>query len=300
MFQLMCTLSLVALVAGHGYMTTPTARQYKCFLDGNFWWPANGDNIPDRACREAYKKVFYKYRAVGVSESEAASAAQYMFQQNNEYAALAGPNYRDMAHIKRDVVPHTLCGAGANDRLALFGDKSGMDEYSYWRPNVLTMPSRNSMTYNTNLIFCPTAVHEPSYFEVYITRPNFNVRGDTLTWNDLELIGGNGSALVPNPGDTLCNFNQVYTIPTVIPHRSSQFILYVRWQRIDPVGEGFYNCVDAVFGDIDDECRYAEAAKVVKRQLASQPKRGACEDQEDEVCHANRYDATVRDAIDEL
>nr|BBD50850.1 gp50 spindlin [Antheraea proylei nucleopolyhedrovirus] len=261
-------------VRAHGYLSVPVARQYKCFRDGRFWWPNNsddmpdpnnGDDIPDVACRNAYKAVYYKYRAMDVPSGEAALAAQYMFQQYTEYAALAGPNYRDFEMVKRDVVPHTLCGAASNDRAAPFGDKSGMDEPFYnWRPDVLYM-NRYQNAYSMDVHFCPTAIHEPSYFEVFITKPTWD-RRNPITWYDLEYIGGNNSALVPNPGDPLCASNQVYSIPVSVPYRSGQFVMYVRWQRIDPVGEGFYNCADLVFETEDDECHYARATKAVRNQ----------------------------------
>ncbi|AAC55636.1 spindle-like protein [Choristoneura fumiferana multiple nucleopolyhedrovirus] len=262
-------LFLAPAVRSHGYLSVPVARQYKCFRDGNFWWPNNGDNIPDEACRNAYKKVYYKYRAINVPSQEAASAAQYMFQQYTEYAALAGPNYLDFDMVKRDVVPHTLCGAASNDRAALFGDKSGMDEPFYnWRPDVLYM-NRYQNSYPMDVHFCPTAIHEPSYFEVFVTKSTWD-RRNPITWNELEYIGGNNSGLVPNPGDPLCDSNQIYSIPVSVPYRSGQFVMYVRWQRIDPVGEGFYNCADLVFESDDDECRYARAAKAVRDQLRNQ------------------------------
>lgn len=259
----------VPAVHSHGYLSMPVARQYKCVQDGGFWWPNNGDGIPDAACRNAYKKVYYKYRSVDLDSETAASAAVYQYQQYAEFAALAGPNYRDLVHIQNNVVPHTLCGAGSNDRLALFGDKSGVDEPFYnWRPNVLHL-GRYQNAYRTSVHFCPTAIHEPSYFEVYITKSTWD-RRNPITWNELELIGGNGSALVPNPGDPLCANSQIYSIPVSIPYRPGQFVMYVRWQRIDPVGEGFYNCADLLFDTEEDECRYAKAAQAVRDQLRRQ------------------------------
>ena len=157
------------------------------------------------------------------------TTAQYMFQQYMEYAAVAGPNYDDFDLIKQRVVPHTLCGAGSNDRNSVFGDKSGMDEpFNNWRPNTLYL-NRYQPVYQMNVHFCPTAIHEPSYFEVFITKSNWD-RRNPITWNELEYIGGNDSNLIPNPGDSLCDNSLVYSIPVVIPYRSNQFVMYVRWQ----------------------------------------------------------------------
>nr|QNN89326.1 spindle-like protein [Spilarctia obliqua nucleopolyhedrovirus] len=309
-------LVLAPAVRSHGYLSVPVARQFKCFNDGNFHWPDNGDGIPDEACRNAYKKVFHRYRAIGASPGEAAVAAQYMFEQYTEYAAVAGPNYRDFEMIKRNVVPHTLCGAASNDRNALFGDKSGIDEpFHNWRPDVLYV-NRYQRAHPMNVHFCPTAVHEPSYFEVYVTKPTWD-RRSPITWNELEYIGGNGSGLVPNAGDALCASGQLYSIPVSVPYRPGPFVMYVRWQRIDPVGEGFYNCADLVFGTENDECQYARAAKAVRDQLRQQNLCNDCVEADPEkscapTWRAHNYlrrggehdqqdnDATVRETIDEL
>lgn len=252
MYYLILLSYIVAAVSGHGYLSHPVARQYKCFRDNNFWWPETGDNIPDAACRNAFKTVYAKYRIQGESSGVAANAAQYMFQQYFEYAALAGPNYDDLEHVKRNVIPENLCAAGANDRTGTFGDKSGIDEPTpLWRPDTLyhSAQEKYQSGHQAVLHFCPTAVHEPSYFEVFISRPQYNY-SHALTWDDLELIGGAGSQLVNNDGtDEACASDQIYTIPVRIPFRSSQFVLFVRWQRNDVVGEGFYNCADVVFDD---------------------------------------------------
>ena len=243
---------VVTVVNGHGYLSQPAARQYKCFRDNHFWWPDNGDEIPDPACRLAYQSVYAKYRSDGEPPGVAANAAQYMFQQYYEYAALAGPNYNDLEHIKSHVVPHNLCAAGAADRLSAFGDKSGMDEPTpLWRATTLFHSSKEKYQsgHQMTIHFCPTAVHEPSYFEVYISRPEYNYTAE-LTWNDLELIGGDGSQLVKNDGtDEACAGDQLYTIPVRVPFRLQKFVLFVRWQRNDVAGEGFYNCADVEFDD---------------------------------------------------
>lgn len=243
-------LALATAVHGHGYLSYPVARQYRCYVDDNFWWPSNGDAIPDAACRDAYKSVYYKYRSLGASDGEAANAAQYMFQQHQEFAAIAGPDYADAEHVRANVVRSgSMCAAGATDRMQVFGDKSGIDLPSPdWR--------RTSIRSQRQTIrFCPTTVHEPSYFEVYVSREGFDVAKQKLTWDDVERIDATHS-LVDGaaPDDKYCSASQVYAIETVLPKRTRPFVLFVRWQRIDVVGEGFYNCADLEF---EDEQLYA-------------------------------------------
>ncbi|AAZ38192.1 GP37 [Agrotis segetum nucleopolyhedrovirus A] len=243
---------LFGMVAAHGYLSYPMARQYKCFRDNNFWWPDNGDAIPDAACRLAYKTVYAKYRTAGESHGVAANAAQYMFQQYYEYAAVAGPSYDDFEHIKNNVVPRHLCAAGADDRLKTFGDKSGVDEPTpLWRADTLFHDAKEKYRsgHQMTLHFCPTAVHEPSYFQVFVSNAQYNYSRQ-LSWDDLELIGGEGAQLVRNDGtDDACVNDQLYTIPARVPFRSQKFVILVRWQRNDIAGEGFYNCADVVYDD---------------------------------------------------
>ncbi|UJZ89039.1 gp37 [Erannis ankeraria nucleopolyhedrovirus] len=249
MYSLLLLLYIVNAVNCHGYLSWPAARQYKCYRDNNFWWPETGENIPDDACREAYQTVYAKYRNVGESHGLAANAAQYMFQQYYEYAAIAGPNYEDLEHVKENVVSSNLCAAGAHDRTHNFGDKSGIDvPLPNWRPDVLYHRNTPVDRLPIEISFCPTTVHEPSYFEVFITKPEFEYDHE-LSWDDLEQLPlDRQSSLVDNSGtDESCTNSQIYKIPVSIPWRTKQFIIFVRWQRNDVVGEGFYNCADVVF-----------------------------------------------------
>ncbi|AAY83998.1 GP37 [Chrysodeixis chalcites nucleopolyhedrovirus] len=244
--------TIINCVRSHGYLSYPAARQYKCFRDNNFWWPEDGEAIPDPACKHAYQTVYAKYRSEGEPAGVAANAAQYMFQQYYEYAAVAGANYEDFDHIKRNVVSHNLCAAGADYRSDPFGDKSGIDEpHTEWRADTFYVDPKQkySRGIETVLHFCPTAVHQPSYFEVFISKREYDYSHE-LTWNDLEFIGGNNSQLIDNDGsDPLCAHESIYTINVAIPFRIRKFVLYVRWQRNDIAGEGFYNCADVVFDD---------------------------------------------------
>ena len=43
-----------AHVNAHGYMDSPKARQAFCQADGGYWWPEDGSNIPNLACRAAF------------------------------------------------------------------------------------------------------------------------------------------------------------------------------------------------------------------------------------------------------
>jgi len=79
------------------------------------------------------------------------------------------------------------------------------------------------------------APHNPSFWEFYLTKPNADLTKG-LAWGDLDLIQEEGN--VPVNGGK-------YRINVTIPSdRSGDAILFVRWQRNDSTGEGFYNCLD--------------------------------------------------------
>ena len=84
-------------------------------------------------------------------------------------------------------------------------------------------------------VFNATAPHNPSFWEFYLTKPGADL-SKSLAWADLELIQTEGN--VPVEGG---KYRMNVTIPS---DRSGDAILYVRWQRDDSAGEGFYNCSD--------------------------------------------------------
>ena len=89
--------------------------------------------------------------------------------------------------------------------------------------------------------FYATTVHDPSFFKAYITREGYNPR-EALRWADLvELPGAEAT--------TLSGSNYYMTLN--LPVRTGRHILYVIWQRIDPVGEVFFSTSDLDFGGVD-------------------------------------------------
>nr|UYX49646.1 GP37 [Darna trima granulovirus] len=223
-------------VCGHGYLIYPIARQFYCYSQHDYNWPFDGSGINNDACKAAYVHIYEKYGGNS-------AVAQAMFYQNTEYAALAGSNYRNRTFIQREIVPNFLCAAGANDASKQFGDKSGMDIVSdKWHATQLMTPPGP-----TNLYFCPTVLHEPSYFEAYVSKKNYNPAKTHLRWSDLELIYANVSKII-NRKIRGCSSESMYVLENVVlPPRDSKFIIYVRWQREDSGGEGFYNCADVYY-----------------------------------------------------
>ncbi|MDR9826904.1 lytic polysaccharide monooxygenase [Vibrio sp. FNV 38] len=196
-------------VEAHGYNIFPEARQSVCYNDSGLW---NG-NWDSAACGAAN-----------------AVSGNYAFIQRNEVAInIPAPDYNDITKVKEAIPDGTLCYA--NDY-----QKRGLGvEHSEWE--------RTEIAPGTfEMVFQATAPHNPSFWEIYITKQGVDV-SKPLNWDDLELIAEHGNIFVDG--------EMKYRMDVTIPEgRSGDAVLYTRWQRIDPVGEGFYNCSDiAITGE---------------------------------------------------
>ncbi len=88
------------------------------------------------------------------------------------------------------------------------------------------------------LVWYATTPHDPSVFHAWITKPDWNPTMP-LTWAAMEPLTLGPVSLTGN----------AYRFNTVIPARTGKHCIYVVWQRLDPVGEGFYSVSDVDFGD---------------------------------------------------
>ena len=194
-------------VHAHGWVEYPSARQNTCYLDGGFW----DDQIPNAACQAAFDQ-----------------SGAYPFVQRNEVAANVA-NYRDMAHVHAIVRDGTLCSAGDSA-------KAGLDVASpHWQKTALSLDANNQF----ELVFNATAPHNPSYWQFYLSKPEYD-SSQPLTWSDLDLVDTAGNVAVGS--------DKKYCIKITLPaDRTGEAVLYTRWQREDPAGEGFYNCSDITF-----------------------------------------------------
>ncbi|MCL1067825.1 lytic polysaccharide monooxygenase [Shewanella olleyana] len=192
---------------------------------------------------EARQSICYEQGGLWSGTPPNAACAQakeisgtYPFIQRNEFAInIPAPTYNDMDVVKAAIPDGSLCYA--ND-----AQKRGMGaEHSAWTRTELS-------TGEFEYVFNATAPHNPSFWQFYLTKPGVDV-SKPLNWDDLELIQEYGNVAV--------GADRKYRMNIAIPaDRSGDAILYTRWQREDPVGEGFYNCSDiTITGDapIDPE-----------------------------------------------
>ncbi|MEL6980852.1 MAG: lytic polysaccharide monooxygenase [Actinomycetota bacterium] len=132
-------------------------------------------------------------------------------------------NIGDAAGRHRQLIPDgQLCSAG-RAKYAAF-DRPGAWPVSAVRTDGV---SAVELTYQN------TAPHSTEYYRVYLTKPGFDARTDTLGWDDLDLVHDSGR-LDRSPRQIL---------RVTLPDRSVPAILYVVWQRSDSP-EAFYACSD--------------------------------------------------------
>lgn len=210
--SVLCTASTAF---GHGFTEFPKARQAICQAQGGYWWPADGSGIPNQACRDAFLVSGY-----------------VPFVQEHE-VAINVADYQNITAVKRAIPDGQLCSAAG-------ADKRGLDiASSHWQKTTITLDANNEF----QLRFNAQTPHNPSFWEFYLSKPSFNADSDTLSWSDLDLI----AEFDNTPYYTAPDGNRYYDFQIQIPQgRQGQALLYTRWQRYDPAGEGFYNCSDII------------------------------------------------------
>ncbi|GLX77454.1 hypothetical protein tinsulaeT_07940 [Thalassotalea insulae] len=213
---ILCSLASVLVpvnVSAHAYMEKPKARQAICQAQGGYWWPADGSAIPNRACRAAFIESGY-----------------VQFVQEHEISVNVA-DYLNQEAVEAAVPDGTLCSAGSDE-------KRGLNLASeFWQKTVVTPNEHGKIQVRFNA----KTPHNPSYWQIYLSKPSFNASTDVLHWQDLELVQEYGNIdFIKDPDG-----NRYYNMEVSIPaDRSGDALLYSRWQRNDVVGEGFYNCSD--------------------------------------------------------
>ena len=211
-------------IHAHAFMENPKARQSICEAQGGYWWPTDGSNIPNLACRAAFLESGY-----------------VQFVQEHEISVNVA-DYYDQQAVENAVTDGLLCSAGSYE-------KRGINLASAHWQKTKVMPNEQN---KIQIRFNAKTPHNPSFWKIYLSKPSFNASTDVLRWQDLELVQEHGDIdFIKSPDG-----NRYYDMEVSIPeNRSGDALLYSRWQRNDVVGEGFYNCSDItiVRDDVDPQ-----------------------------------------------
>ncbi|WP_395344771.1 lytic polysaccharide monooxygenase [Ningiella sp. W23] len=154
------------------------------------------------------------------AEAKAISGS-YPWVQRNEFS-INIPDYNNQATVRAAVPDGTICYANDSQKQGF-----GIGRSDWTRTELST----GTFEY----VFNATAPHNPSFWEFYLTTEDADLN-QPLAWSDLELIHTEGNVPVVSG-----KYRMDVTIPA---DREGEAVLFVRWQRIDAVGEGFYNCSD--------------------------------------------------------
>lgn len=108
-------------------------------------------------------------------------------------------------------------------------------------------------------VWTNTAAHKTSYFRYYITKEGFNPGAAPLKWSDLEQIHQSA------PADQ----EAVATHIVNLPPRTGRHIVYSIWQRdaVRDAPEGFYQCIDVVYGNTPPNSSSSVASSSVKSSV---------------------------------
>jgi chitin-binding protein len=194
-------------------MLSPMARQAFCELQQGYWWPEDGSNIPNAACRAAFL-----------------SSGYFQFVQQHEFSVNTA-DFNNPAAVKANLPNDTLCASGDSK-------KKGMNLPSpHWQRSDV-IPNANG---DINIKFLATTPHNPSFWEFYLSKPSYDGNTMPLTWSDVTLVQSHGNIDFIKDADGKRLYEMNVSIPA---DRVGEAILFSRWQRDDVVGEGFYNCSD--------------------------------------------------------
>jgi predicted carbohydrate-binding protein with CBM5 and CBM33 domain len=216
-----------------------------CFEGGSLvpglWYPPNGVEIEDPACRAVFNHVAAKN-----------NNPRTQFTYRNEYANFNPTPGHNRENYPNIVPSGEICSAGNNfpDRNSppQFGDKTGMSILAPWRKNYIM--TGNVGGYETlKFQYCATAPHNPSVWHVYFQAGD--AATTKVTWERLRYLGQIGNIQPKVSPTPLANcfslgapHNVYYEFEMDVPMPPQGGTIVVAWQRIDPHGEFFMECID--------------------------------------------------------
>lgn len=208
-FSLLSLLVVAGSLNAHGTLVSPASRVYRVYKSNperpNFALAAN-------AVRLDGKSSYYTWNEVS---------------QNIPQAVRGGlkPGF----DYSRWVPDGRLASGGRFDRARHGRTYAGLDQVSAAWPKTPVFAGESFL-----VDFLATAPHNPSVWDVWMTKANWKP-DQPLRWSDMEFLG--------RPKPTFAGTH--YRFPLSIPKdRAGHHVLWVAWQRDDPVGEVFFAAAD--------------------------------------------------------
>lgn len=203
-------MTLSQVSRGHGTVNSPASRVYRIYQEG-----PDSATSPSAlaALAVAGSNQYYTWNQISQNVPDYHTAAF-----NDSYAS---------------VIPDGQLASGGNTGQSSL-NFSGLDLAS----DAWDWPATPVAAGAFEINWFATATHDPSFFKVWITTEDYDHR-TLLSWDKMEYLGR-----LPHTKS-----GKDYTIPVTLPARTGRHVLYVAWQRIDPVGEVFFSASDLIFSN---------------------------------------------------
>ncbi len=203
---------LVPTLWGHGTVTSPISRVYAIYLEG--------PESPDSPAAQA---------AIGVSGPGPYYTWNQVSKNVSNYAAAA------FASSYSSAIPDGKLASGDSGSGL---DFSGLDLASAdWN-----WPATSASAGPLDIVWTATAPHDPSFFKVWVSTPDYDPTSP-LAWGTMSFLGRY------DLDSEVIKVGNEYRMTVTLPEREGRHVLYVAWQRVDPVGEVFFATSDLLFGD---------------------------------------------------
>ncbi len=216
--------SEVDLVPSHGSVLSPASRVYRVYKSN-----PERPNFPlaARAVQLDGKSSYYTWNEVS---------------RNIPQAVRAGlpPGFDYSPWIPDG----QLASAGRVDQTKFPRTYKGLDQVSPDWPKSVVGGAATII-----VDFLATAVHNPSVWDVWMTKPTWDP-STPLRWSEMEFLGR------PNPALSAGHYKFPVTIPS---NRVGHHVLWIAWQRNDPVGEVFVSTSDLLVRPTNDTCALSRA-----------------------------------------
>lgn len=223
----LCVLSTVG-VYGHGYFVNPESRISKCNMGQartpGLWWPTNGANMPDPACREAFQQTWHH------ASFTDRMAYRFIFSRGDRHRLETG------GFLPLDKV----CSVG--------GQFPAADVKTNWTRIPVNVGINNNQAV-IDFEFCATAPHNPARWFFY--HHEHDVLDVPIRWDTLRFVGELGdtpliysSTHVPNCFIHDNPHNGVYRFKFQLPvaRRGTYVIVWYAGPRF--MEGGYVQCID--------------------------------------------------------
>lgn len=215
-----------SLVPGHGSVVSPASRVYRVYKSNperpSFQLAANAVQIDG-------KSAYYTWNELSRNIPDAVKAK-------------LPPGF----DYSKWVPDGQLASGGRVDSKTFPRTYKGLDQVSANWPTTTVVAGQT-----IDVDFLATAAHSPSVWDVWMTTPSW-AANTKLRWSHMQFLGR------PTPTYS----NRYYKFKIKVPvDRQGHHVMWVAWQRNDPVGEVFFSTCDLLVRPKNNDCAGASVVR---------------------------------------